>query len=30
MQTFVNGQLVYSNGRVKDLKNGKRLLFERD
>lgn len=30
MQTFVNGQLVYSNGRVKEVKKGKRLLFERE
>lgn len=30
MHTFVNGQLVYTNGRVKDLKAGKRLLFERE
>lgn len=28
--TFVNGKLVYSNGKVKDLKAGKRLLFERE
>ncbi len=28
--TFVNGKLVYHNGKVKDLKVGKRLLFERE
>ena len=27
--TFVNGQLVYSNFKVKDVRAGKRLLFER-
>ena len=27
--TFVNGKLVYANGKVKDLKVGQRLLFER-
>ncbi|WP_297869867.1 dihydroorotase [uncultured Flavobacterium sp.] len=27
--TFVNGKLVYQNGKVKDLKVGQRLLFER-
>jgi len=30
MHTFVNGQLAYTNGRIKDLKAGKRLLFERE
>lgn len=30
MHTFVNGNLVYTNGKVKDLKTGKRLLFERE
>lgn len=29
LHTFVNGQLVYSNGRVKEIKAGKRLLFDR-
>jgi dihydroorotase len=29
MHTFVNGNLVYTNGKVKNLKAGKRLLFER-
>ena len=28
--TFVNGKLVYENGKVKELKVGKRLLFERE
>lgn len=28
--TFVNGKLVYQNGKVKDLKVGQRLLFERE
>lgn len=28
--TFVNGRLVYANGRSKDIKVGKRLLFERE
>ena len=28
--TFVNGRLVYANGRSKEIKVGKRLLFERD
>lgn len=28
--TFVNGQLVYTNGKVKEIKAGERLLFERD
>lgn len=28
--TFVNGRLVYQNGKVKDLKVGQRLLFERE
>jgi dihydroorotase len=28
--TFVNGKLVYENGKVKELKAGKRLLFERE
>jgi dihydroorotase len=27
--TFVNGQLVYENAKVKEIKAGKRLLFER-
>jgi dihydroorotase len=27
--TFVNGELVYQNGKVKDVRNGKRLLFNR-
>jgi dihydroorotase len=27
--TFVNGQLVYQNGKVNEIKAGKRLLFER-
>ena len=27
--TFVNGQLVYTNGKVKEIKVGERLLFER-
>ncbi len=27
--TFVNGQLVYTNGKVKEIKAGERLLFER-
>ena len=29
MHTFVNGQLVYSNSKIKDIRNGKRLLFDR-
>ena len=29
IHTFVNGNLVYTNGKVKNLKAGKRLLFER-
>jgi len=29
MHTFVNGNLVYTNGKVKNLKARKRLLFER-
>jgi len=29
MFTFVNGQLVYSNSKVKDLRCGQRLLFDR-
>ncbi len=28
--TFVNGKLVYANGKVKSVKAGKRLLFERE
>lgn len=28
--TFVNGKLVYHNGKVKDILAGKRLLFERE
>ena len=28
--TFVNGKLVYENGKVKEVKAGKRLLFERE
>lgn len=28
--TFINGKLVYHNGKVKDLKVGQRLLFERE
>lgn len=28
--TFVNGQLVYNNFKVKDIPHGKRLLFERE
>jgi dihydroorotase len=28
--TFVNGKLVYTNGKVKDLKAGSRLLFNRN
>lgn len=27
--TFVNGQLVYNNGKVKDIRKGERLLFDR-
>ncbi|KIQ21702.1 dihydroorotase [Flavobacterium pectinovorum] len=27
--TFVNGELVYNNFKVKDVRNGKRLLFDR-
>ena len=30
MHTFVNGQLAYSNGKIKDIKAGRRLLFERE
>lgn len=30
MHTFVNGSLVYTNGKVKSVKAGKRLLFERE
>lgn len=29
MHTFVNGQLVYSNAKVKDIRCGQRLLFDR-
>ena len=29
MHTFVNGQLVYTGSKVKNIKAGKRLLFER-
>jgi dihydroorotase len=29
MHTFVNGQLVYTASKVKDIRAGKRLLFER-
>ncbi len=28
--TFVNGKLIFQNGKVKDLKVGQRLLFERN
>jgi dihydroorotase len=28
--TFVNGELVYQKGKVKDIKAGQRLLFERE
>lgn len=28
--TFINGKLVFANGKVKEIKAGKRLLFERD
>ena len=28
--TFVNGKLVYANGKVKETKAGQRLLFDRD
>lgn len=28
--TFVNGKLVYANGKVKEVKAGQRLLFERE
>lgn len=28
--TFVNGKLVYSNGKLKEVKAGQRLLFERE
>jgi len=28
--TFVNGKLVYSNGKIKNVKVGKRLLFEQN
>ena len=28
--TFVNGKLVYHNGKVKEAKAGQRLLFERE
>ena len=27
--TFVNGELVYQNGKVKDIRRGQRLLFDR-
>jgi dihydroorotase len=27
--TFVNGELVYNNFKVKDIRKGKRLLFDR-
>jgi len=27
--TFVNGEMVYQNGKVKDIRKGKRLLFDR-
>ena len=27
--TFVNGRLVYENGKVKEIKAGSRLLFDR-
>ena len=30
MHTFVNGKLAYTNGKVKSIKAGKRLLFERE
>ena len=30
LHTFVNGKLVYTNGKVKSVKAGKRLLFERE
>jgi hypothetical protein len=30
MHTFVNGNLAYTNGKVKSIKAGKRLLFERE
>ncbi|BCY28046.1 dihydroorotase [Flavobacterium okayamense] len=29
LHTFVNGHLAFTNGKVKDVKAGKRLLFER-
>lgn len=29
MHTMVNGQLVYTNGKVKDIRVGERLLFDR-
>ncbi len=29
MHTFVNGQLVYSNSKIKEIRAGKRLLFDR-
>lgn len=28
--TFINGKLVYTNGKVKEVKAGQRLLFERE
>lgn len=28
--TFINGKLVYTNGKVKEIKAGQRLLFERE
>ena len=28
--TFVNGKLVFANGRIKEVKAGQRLLFERE
>ena len=28
--TFVNGKLVYANGKVKETKVGQRLLFDRN
>ena len=28
--TFINGKLVFANGKIKEVKAGKRLLFERD
>ena len=29
MHTFVNGQLVYTNSKIKEIRAGKRLLFDR-